>query len=89
MKGAALRFSQSILLLLLALQSAAASEEQQSCTLPAASTMRPTIRKVPAAKLGVSEPNPRMFGNPANEPGNPKWTNANWLKSHFHFSFAE
>lgn len=47
------------------------------------------IRKVPASKLGVSEPNPRMFGNPANEPANPKWTNANWLKSRFHFSFAE
>lgn len=29
------------------------------------------------------------FGNKANEPSNPQWTNANWLKSRFHFSFAE
>ena len=31
---------------------------------------------------------PAWFGNPGNE-NNPKWTNANWLKSRFHFSFAE
>lgn len=30
-----------------------------------------------------------MFGNGANEESNPKWTNKNWLKSRFHFSFAE
>ena len=30
-----------------------------------------------------------MFGNPENEPKNPTWTNKNWLKSRFHFSFAE
>lgn len=30
-----------------------------------------------------------MFGNGANEPDKPTWTNANWLKSRFHFSFAE
>jgi len=35
------------------------------------------------------EPNPSWFGNKANEPSNPNWTNANWLKSRFHFSFAE
>lgn len=28
------------------------------------------------------------FGNPGNEKS-PKWTNENWLKSRFHFSFAE
>eukprot|EP01039_Chlorochromonas_danica_P009187 gene9187-10146_t len=47
------------------------------------------FRKVPAAKLGVSEPDPSWFGNPANESKNPNWTNGNWLKSRFHFSFAE
>ena len=35
------------------------------------------------------EPNPSWFGNPGNEATNPKWTNKNWLKSRFHFSFAE
>ncbi|CAK8996773.1 3-dioxygenase sll1773 (Putative quercetinase) (Pirin-like protein sll1773) [Durusdinium trenchii] len=47
------------------------------------------IRKVNDSDLFVSEPNPFMFGNGKNEPGNPKWTNSNWLKSRFHFSFAE
>ncbi len=37
----------------------------------------------------VSEPNPSWFGNPGNEATNPTWTNKNWLKSRFHFSFAE
>jgi redox-sensitive bicupin YhaK (pirin superfamily) len=35
------------------------------------------------------EPNPAWFGNPGNENNNPEWTNSNWLKSRFHFSFAE
>lgn len=48
-----------------------------------------TIRKIPNRILGVSEPNPRWFGNRENEPSNPSWTNPNWLKSRFHFSFAE
>jgi hypothetical protein len=52
-------------------------------------SMRKLFRKVPQAKLGVSEPNPSWFGNPANENNNPTWTNKNWLKSRFHFSFAE
>jgi redox-sensitive bicupin YhaK (pirin superfamily) len=30
-----------------------------------------------------------MFGNKPNERSNPNWTNVNWLKSRFHFSFAE
>jgi len=47
------------------------------------------IRKIPETKLGVSEPPPSWFGNRENERGNGKWTNANWLKSRFHFSFAE
>lgn len=51
---------------------------------------RSVIRKVEQSKLGVSEPNPSWFGNPRNEGNeNPDWTNKNWLKSRFHFSFAE
>eukprot|EP01034_Spumella_vulgaris_P032268 gene32268-39845_t len=30
-----------------------------------------------------------MFGNKLNEYSNPNWSNRNWLKSRFHFSFAE
>lgn len=51
--------------------------------------MSPTIKIVPNEKLYVSEPNPRWFGNGANEPTNPTWNEQNWLKSRFHFSFAE
>jgi len=47
------------------------------------------FRKICESKLGLSEPDPRYFGNPANEMENPEWTNKNWLKSRFHFSFAE
>eukprot|EP00667_Euglena_gracilis_P015630 EG_transcript_16274 len=47
------------------------------------------LEHVPAASLFVSEPEPCMFGNPANDSANPAWSNANWLKSRFHFSFAE
>jgi hypothetical protein len=47
-----------------------------------------SFQKVFDKDLFVSEPNPAWFGNPPNEP-NPAWTNANWLKSRFHFSFAE
>jgi hypothetical protein len=35
------------------------------------------------------EPDPHMFGNERNDIKNPNWTNKNWLKSRFHFSFAE
>ena len=56
-----------------------------------------SLRKVPAAALYVSEPAPQLFGNPPNEQkffglpidGASTWTNSNWLKSRFHFSFAE
>lgn len=59
----------------------------QSCYL---STMLPgTLRKIPEAALGKSEPPPQWFGNKANEVSNTNWTNKNWLKSRFHFSFAE
>jgi len=30
-----------------------------------------------------------MFGNDPNPTNDPAWSNANWLKSRFHFSFAE
>lgn len=46
------------------------------------------IEKVPASSLFVSEPSPYMFGNPSNKMTK-NWTNENWLKSRFHFSFAE
>jgi quercetin 2,3-dioxygenase len=50
----------------------------------------PSIRVIPNDKLYVTEPDPRMFGNGPNPPSNnTHWTNANWLKSRFHFSFAE
>lgn len=49
------------------------------------------LKHIPAAKLYTSEPNPSWFGNPANAPQNPDWDSrsTNWLKSRFHFSFAE
>jgi redox-sensitive bicupin YhaK (pirin superfamily) len=49
----------------------------------------PKVRVIPNEKLFVSEPDPRMFGNGANPSSDPTWTNKNWLKSRFHFSFAE
>ena len=39
--------------------------------------------------MHCTEPDPSWFGNRANEDSNPHWTNKNWLKSRFHFSFAE
>lgn len=51
--------------------------------------MAPSIKYIPNDKLFVSEPDPRWFGNPANDEFNPEWTNENWLKSRFHFNFAE
>ena len=51
----------------------------------------PEMRKIPNSKLFVSEPPPQWFGNESNPPKGsaPGWTNENWLKSRFHFSFAE
>ena len=47
-------------------------------------------RHIPAERLHVSEPPPHLFGNPPNPGGEKRgWSNANWLKSRFHFSFAE
>ena len=47
------------------------------------------FRKISSAEIFISEPEPAWFGNDPNEPQNPNWTNSNWLKSRFHFSFAE
>ena len=47
------------------------------------------MKKISVADLFVSEPDPLWFGNVPNEPDHPCWTNKNWLKSRFHFSFAE
>jgi len=46
------------------------------------------MKKVPRDSLFVSEPNPMYFGNPGND-ARASWTNLNWLKSRFHFAFAE
>eukprot|EP00494_Astrolonche_serrata_P033027 UN33296 len=52
-----------------------------------------SLKKIAAKNLYVSEPNPIYFGNPANalktDLKKLRWTNQNWLKSRFHFSFAE
>lgn len=45
------------------------------------------IKHIPASALFVTQPPPHMFGNPGNSPRWAKGTN--WLKSRFHFSFAE
>lgn len=47
-----------------------------------------SMKKIPSSRLGVSEPPPEWFGNRPNVASD-SWTNANWLKSRFHFSFAE
>mmetsp|Transcript_8436 Transcript_8436/g.13962 ORF Transcript_8436/g.13962 Transcript_8436/m.13962 type:complete len:383 (+) Transcript_8436:195-1343(+) len=47
------------------------------------------IRVISNDKLHVSEPDPSWFGNGPNKKDDPAWTNSNWLKSRFHFSFAE
>jgi len=52
-------------------------------------SMSPNVRVIPQEKLFVSEPEPEMFGNGHNKIGDPTWSNENWLKSRFHFSFAE
>jgi redox-sensitive bicupin YhaK (pirin superfamily) len=48
-----------------------------------------SLEKVPQESLFVSEPDPSWFGNGGNTPNKPGWTNKNWLKSRFHFNFAE
>ena len=62
-------------------------------TTSAAVASNLNIKIIPNNKLYVSEPNPSWFGNGPNPTPNTEasstWTNANWLKSRFHFSFAE
>jgi len=48
-----------------------------------------SFKKVLSSSLFVSQPDPMHFGNPKNEKNSQHWTNENWLKSRFHFSFAE
>ena len=48
------------------------------------------VRTISKSQLFMSEPNPAWFGNRPNpEFREPGWTNRNWLKSRFHFNFAE
>lgn len=49
------------------------------------------ITLVKDATLFKSEPNPAWFGNKPNAKGAKaaNWSNGNWLKSRFHFNFAE
>ena len=47
-----------------------------------------SLKHIPEAALYKSEPPPQWFGNADNERST-LWTNQNWLKSRFHFSFAE
>ena len=52
-----------------------------------------SVKLVPEGRLFASEPKPELFGNPGNPtPGSPEshlWSQKNWLKSRFHFNFAE
>ena len=59
--------------------------------VPAKLPTEPSVRVIPNDSLYVSEPDPVWFGNARNpnEGDEPSWTNPNWLKSRFHFSFAE
>lgn len=58
--------------------------------LSAAMASTSPIVHIPAASLYVSTPDPSMFGNAANpRPPPTHWTAPNWLRSIFHFSFAE
>ncbi|KAL3942041.1 MAG: hypothetical protein SGBAC_003702 [Bacillariaceae sp.] len=58
-------------------------------TAPTSTDTRNNVKVIGNNKLYVSEPNPMWFGNKANPTNDPSWTNKNWLKSRFHFSFAE
>jgi len=67
---------------------AAATISNHNIQLPTTTTPM-KIKVIPNDKLYKSEPNPRYFGNPINPGFDPAWTNTNWLKSRFHFNFAE
>ena len=60
-----------------------------STSSSAASAQPASVQVVPNQKLYTSEPDPSWFGNGPNPGNDPSWTNQNWLKSRFHFSFAE
>lgn len=64
-----------------------------ACAGTKGQTTKCGIRVVPQDRLGVSEPPPEWFGNEPNPArGTPQakgWSNGNWLKSRFHFNFAE
>ncbi|KAL7557172.1 hypothetical protein ACA910_018325 [Epithemia clementina (nom. ined.)] len=67
-----------------ATETTSTSSTSYRCTTATAS-----VRVVPNSTLFVSEPEPFWFGNERNPKNDPAWTNGNWLKSRFHFSFAE
>jgi hypothetical protein len=58
-------------------------------TTATTSKLSPQVRVIPNNKLYVTEPYPYWFGNGPNPKNDPAWTNENWLKSRFQFSFAE
>jgi quercetin 2,3-dioxygenase len=67
-----------------------------TCCLPASASVQravamAVINVVPHERLFVSEPPPQYFGNAPNPKAETAegWTHQNWLKSRFHFSFAE
>jgi len=62
-------------------------ESTSTCSIK--QNMLPTIKVIPNDKLYTSEPPPQWFGNPSNPRFDDAWTNKNWLKSRFHFNFAE
>jgi hypothetical protein len=64
-------------------------KQQRQQSMKRTMTRLASARVVPQSKLYVSEPDPQWFGNTGNTPNDPAWTNSNWLKSRFHFSFAE
>ena len=77
-------FATSLLQKLITKVPKAITKRTQSTTM-----LSPSIRVIPNANLFVSEPNPSWFGNGPNPGFHPAWSNENWLKSRFHFSFAE
>ena len=58
--------------------------------LASMSKTRKSIVKIEHSQLGISEPNPAWFGNAPNR-ATKEWDSEtdNWLKSRFHFNFAE
>ena len=68
---------------------AVASKQETAAVALAAAAEGITLVK--DATLFKSEPNPAWFGNKPNAEGAEvaSWSNENWLKSRFHFNFAE